>query len=83
MNIALNTEELGELVAPINGSGRAQDLFRKLQRQYDHKTGVITLDSDDLAKIPECAAWSEGDRGFQRRLKQIFRRTLGEDLCGL
>jgi hypothetical protein len=80
MKIALNTDELGELVAPVHGGGRMQDLIRKLQRQYDHKSGVVTVDSDDLAKIPEFAASREGDQGCQRRLRTIFRRSLGENL---
>ena len=80
-SLQLNHEELGELFKEVTGSGGFQGLLRRLQAQCNTATGSISLDSEDLRRIPRYA-FEMGPGGYESRLVRIFGRSLGTDLQG-
>lgn len=81
MKIILMQAEAKVLMQHVEGQGGWQSLFRRLQDGYDPKTGEITVSDDDVDRLRGyCNEY--GDGGWQGRLRQIFRRTLGPNLDG-
>jgi hypothetical protein len=81
MKIKLLSAEVQTLMQHVEGQGGWQSLFRRLQNGYDPKTGIITVSDDDVDRLRGyCNEY--GDGGWQGRLRQIFRRTLGPELNG-
>jgi len=81
MKIKLTEAEIQTLMQHVEGQGGWQSLFRRLQDGYNQNTGEITVSSGDVVKLREyCNEY--GDGGWQGRLRQIFRRTLGPNLNG-
>jgi hypothetical protein len=69
----LNSEEIGDLMAPINGVGGWQSLWATLQEQFDKATGQITL-SPLLRSRLHRYYQAYGGGGYQNRAKRVFRR---------
>ncbi|MDE3021823.1 MAG: aspartyl-tRNA synthetase [Pseudomonadota bacterium] len=82
--LILNRNEMEALFkqAPqTKGDGGWQSLLVKLQRKCNAVTGEIELDLTLLERIRRYAFdYKEG--GWENYLKQIFSRTLGNDLEG-
>ncbi|GMO31128.1 MAG: hypothetical protein Ta2B_12190 [Termitinemataceae bacterium] len=74
--IILNADEILVLMDhnTVTEGGGWQDLFRKLQGQFDIATNEITLFDDDIIKIGN---YAKGISGWQGKLRKIFARTLG------
>ena len=73
--IQLNSNEIAELMAPINGVGGWQSLCATLQKQFDKSKGEISLSPALRARIHHYFH-SYGVGGYQTRVKHVFRRTL-------
>tara|TARA_R110002051_G_scaffold308700_1_gene380865 strand:- start:2402 stop:2665 length:264 start_codon:yes stop_codon:yes gene_type:complete len=81
MKISLSDPELAVLFDPAGteGQGGFQILLASLQSKTDRKSGVLTLTDSDLEKIHRYA-FQYKNGGWQKRLKDIFARNLGDDL---
>jgi len=71
----LNSEEIDDLTAPINGTGGWQSLWGALQQQFDKASGQITLTPLLRSRLHQYYH-SYGGGGFQNRAKRVFRREL-------
>lgn len=81
MRIMLTPTEVTTLMQHVEGQGGWQSLFRRLQGGYNPKTGEITISTGDVERLRGyCNEY--GDGGWQGRLRQTFRRTLGPNLKG-
>lgn len=81
MKIKLTAAEVQTLMQHVEGQGGWQSLFRRLQDGYDPKTGEVKISDEDAERLRGyCNEY--GDGGWQGRLRQIFRRTLGPNLNG-
>ena len=79
MNIILTKDESAVLMQPVEGQGGWQSLLRRLQAAYDPATGVISVADADLDRLRSyCTDY--GDGGWQKRVRQVFGRTLGPGL---
>jgi hypothetical protein len=64
------TQEIADwIMMPVRGTGAYQSLVRKLQRQLDCLHMTLTLETDDLLKIPQYIGYDPG--GFEDRLKLL------------
>lgn len=68
--VVLSPDELERLRLPVNGSGGAQTLLRRLQRGLEGST--LTLARRDLMTIVK--VWRIGKGGFQGRLPMVALR---------
>ena len=85
VKIKLTIGELDELrKTPVDSArdGGFQNFLVQLQYRIDEDTGELDLDDEDLSKIRRYA-FHYKNGGWQTRLKNIFSRTLGENLSGL
>jgi hypothetical protein len=81
MKINLTAAEVQILMQHVEGYGGWQSLFRRLQGGYDPNTSEIAVSDEDVERLRGyCNDY--GDGGWQGRLRQIFRRTLGPNLNG-
>jgi hypothetical protein len=82
MRVVLTAEELNALYrqpATTMQDGGWQRLLVTLQRKTNRSTGELVLDADDRERIARYA-FDYKNGGWQRRMKQIFGRTLGPTL---
>ena len=81
MRINLDEAERAVLFDPTGteGQGGFQALLTSLQSRTDRASGILMLTDDDLEKIHRYA-FKYKNGGWQRRLKDIFARNLGDDL---
>lgn len=79
MTIKLNAAEASILNTPDQGIGGFQSLMAKLKAQYNPITKYITLDEEDLERIPRYA-FDYQNGGWQGRLIGIFGSSLGPRL---
>ena len=68
----LTHQEASALMRPIVGTGGFQALLRGLQRSYDKKSNVVTLDVDQIEKINRYTS-EYGAGGFEDRLDGVRR----------
>lgn len=71
----LDANEIAEIRKAINGSGGYQTLLRKLAPAIQND-GSITLDDETLGHIVRMCAYGPG--GYQGRLRNAFRRSVGD-----
>lgn len=64
--------EAKALMRPVVGVGGFQSLLRGLQKSYDRRTKVVTLDGDQVEKINRYTT-EYGQGGFEDRLDGIRR----------
>ena len=62
-------------------NGGFQYLLVSLQKRANRNSGRIALFASDISRIRRYA-FSYGNGGWESRLKAIFARVLGPDLCG-
>jgi hypothetical protein len=82
METILDEQEMVEVFKqdPAKRSdGGFQGLMVKLQTQCDRSTGHITLDTEDVRRIPQYA-FDYNNGGWEDRLKRAFGRHLGPKL---
>jgi hypothetical protein len=80
MNITLNeAERLVLYKTTWNRGGGFQNFMHRLQALCNRQTGEMALTFDDREHIVRYA-FDYGQGGWENKLKDIFRRTLGEDL---
>ena len=82
MDIVLTSAEIVELFvqpAHTEKDGGFQSLLVGMQRKTDKATGKLTLDADELERIPRYA-FDYKNGGWENRLIAIFRRSLGSKL---
>lgn len=64
------TQEISDwIMMPVRGKGGFQSFLRKLQKQLDTLQLSLTLEQDDLGKIPQYVGYDPG--GFEDRLKPL------------
>jgi hypothetical protein len=68
----LTDQEAQALMRPVVGQGGFQTLLRGLQKSYDKKTKVVTLDGDQIEKINRYTS-EYGAGGFEDRLDGVRR----------
>lgn len=68
----LQTAEAEALMRKVHGQGGFQSLLRALQKQYDKKTSVVTVTSEQIEKINRYTK-EYGSGGFENRLDGIRR----------
>ena len=81
-SVILNEQEIATLdIQPQStaNDGGYQSFMVQLQSRLDRTTHKLTLNDNDLARIPKYA-YDYGQGGWQNRLETIFRRTLGPRL---
>lgn len=82
MHVTLNSHEMSVLLKQdpsTKANGGFQGLLVSLQERLNKTTGSLTLNTDDLRRIPQYAFdYKQG--GWEDRLKEIFSRHLGPAL---
>jgi hypothetical protein len=64
------TQEIADwIMMPVRGSGGFQSFLRKLQGQLDMTRLTLSLDQEDLGKLPQYIGYEPG--GFEERLKPL------------
>lgn len=84
MTIILTEKEYDLLLEQdpaTEGDGGYQSLLVGLQRKTNESTRELTLAQSDIDRIHKYA-FNYKQGGWQERLKDIFARTLGENLDG-
>lgn len=83
LDIILNDVEIAELLLQnpeTEKDGGWQGLIVGLQKKTNKSTGHLTITSVDIENIQRYAKYTTG--GWQKRLRNIFERTLGPNLDG-
>lgn len=68
----LSEAEAEAFMRKVNGQGGFQSLLLSLQKNYDRKTRMVTLDGDQVEKINRYTE-KYGTGGFENRLDGIRR----------
>jgi hypothetical protein len=82
VKITLNNTEMEVLFRQdpnTKNDGGYQSFLVQLQKNTNRAAGELTLNSQDLEKIPRYA-FDYGNGGWEGRLKEIFQRHLGPQL---
>ena len=73
------TQEIADwIMMPVRGSGGFQSFLRKLQKQLDYFRLTLSLEPDDLQKIPLYIGYEPG--GFEDRLRPLADLLREQDL---